>query len=95
MEDTGKRKKVLCPIERNGRTEWKLLGNAFVNKDASINVFLDGLPVNGRLHLRDWDEPPRERRVDNGQQPQQFTLRSVAGEPAMPQPARPTDDLPF
>lgn len=89
MEETSKRKKVLCPVERDGKTFWKPMGTAFVNKDASINVYLDGLPVNGKLHLRDWDEAPRERRGE----PHQFALRAVAGAPGLE--AQPAEDLPF
>jgi hypothetical protein len=37
------------------------IGVAFVNRDSSINVKLDALPVNGQLHIReqqDRDEEP-------------------------------------
>ena len=54
------KKTVLCPIERDGKTFWQRLGVAFVNRDESLNVYLDGLPVNGKLQLRDWDEPRRD-----------------------------------
>lgn len=37
------------------------IGTAFVNRDDSLNVFLDALPVNGRLHVREI-----ERRVEAG-----------------------------
>ena len=32
---------------------WTRIGTAFVNKDGSINAFLDSLPLDGRLHIRD------------------------------------------
>ncbi len=32
---------------------WTRIGSAFVNKDGSMNVFLDTLPIDGRLHIRD------------------------------------------
>jgi len=55
-------KKVLCPIERPGnKTSWLRAGNAFDNKDGSINVYLDVLPSNGRLQIRELDERDRER----------------------------------
>jgi hypothetical protein len=31
---------------------WVKIGSAFVNKDDSLNVYLDAVPVNGMLHLR-------------------------------------------
>jgi hypothetical protein len=64
LEDNSRRKKVLCPIEKNGKTlYWLRLGTAFINKDNSINVYLDAMPMNSKLHLRDWDEKD-ERRTD-------------------------------
>ncbi|MGH7898781.1 MAG: hypothetical protein ACREQQ_12560, partial [Candidatus Binatia bacterium] len=31
---------------------WVRIGVAFDNKDGSLNVLLDALPLNGRLHIR-------------------------------------------
>jgi hypothetical protein len=31
---------------------WQRVGSAWQNKDDSINVVLNALPVNGKLHLR-------------------------------------------
>ena len=51
------RKKVLCPIEgKNGKTYWIKLGSAFPNSDGSTNIYLDALPKNSRLQIRDLDE---------------------------------------
>jgi hypothetical protein len=40
--------------ESQGETKsfWVRVGVAFTNRDGSINVFLDALPVNGKLQLR-------------------------------------------
>jgi hypothetical protein len=55
-----KRFKVLCPITRKDETTyWARAGAAFVNRDGSITILLDLLPTNGKLQLRDWDEPDR------------------------------------
>jgi hypothetical protein len=61
-----KKMKVLCPISTKDekKTVWKNLGIAFENKDGSINVYLDVLPLNGKLQLRDFDE--EDRRVGEG-----------------------------
>ncbi len=32
---------------------WIPIGAAFVNKDGSLNVVLDALPIGGRMHIRD------------------------------------------
>jgi len=59
-------KKVLCPVERpDNKTSWLRAGNAFDNKDGSINVYLDVLPSNGRLQIRDFDERDRARIENN------------------------------
>jgi hypothetical protein len=37
--------KVISPVERNNSTYWMRLGTGFTNKDDSINVYLDAVPV--------------------------------------------------
>ncbi len=32
---------------------FRRIGTAFVNRDASINVYLDAVPLGGKLHIRD------------------------------------------
>jgi hypothetical protein len=39
--------------ERGDKTFWTRIGVAFTNKDGSITVQLDALPVSGRLQIRD------------------------------------------
>jgi hypothetical protein len=39
--------------ENKQRSRWVRIGAAFDNKDASINVILDALPLTGRLHIRE------------------------------------------
>lgn len=36
----------------NGSNFWQRVGSAWKNKDGSINVKLNALPVNGTLHIR-------------------------------------------
>lgn len=35
------------------RAIWTRIGSAFVNKDGSLNVFLDTIPIDGKVHIRD------------------------------------------
>ena len=35
-----------------GESKWVQVGKAFVNRDSSINVYLDVLPIDGKLHIR-------------------------------------------
>lgn len=44
----------------NAKDRWTLIGIGFVNRDDSINVVLDAVPINGRLHIRNRRvNPPR------------------------------------
>jgi hypothetical protein len=56
-------KAVYTIVERQNseKKHWVRIGNAFVNRDQSINVRLDAVPVNGQIHIRDIDEEERER----------------------------------
>lgn len=37
----------------NNRKVWLRVGLAFVNRDGSLNVRLDAVPINGQLHIRE------------------------------------------
>ncbi|MFH1810795.1 MAG: hypothetical protein ABIJ09_18780 [Pseudomonadota bacterium] len=51
------RKVVYTIIETGeGKSFWRQVGAAFVNRDESLTVLLDALPVNGRLHIREYSE---------------------------------------
>ncbi len=41
--------------EKEGRSTavWVKSGSAWVNRDSSINVYLDVLPLDGKLHIRE------------------------------------------
>ena len=63
MMVTGKRYQVFSMKERTDRgssgggekngTTWVKAGSAWVNRDGSMNVYLDVLPLDGRLHVRE------------------------------------------
>ena len=46
-------KAVFCVVERLKRKYWLRVGMAFVNRDGSLNVRLDAVPLTGQLHIRD------------------------------------------
>ncbi len=59
-EGTGKVpwKVVYTIIERGrGRRVWLRVGVAFVNRDQSLNVRLDAVPISGQLHIREAPPP--------------------------------------
>lgn len=51
-----KRMAVFSIRENRGGSVWVRAGTAFVNKDGSLNVLLDVLPLDGRLHVREAGE---------------------------------------
>jgi len=67
--DQGKMKIVYAITSReakpgNGATTprkyWSRVGVAFVNRDGSLSVKLEALPVSGELHIRDYVPPAPE-----------------------------------
>ena len=61
--------KVITPIEKkDGGTYWMRVGTGFPNKDQSINLYLDAMPFNHKLQIRemeDEDLAPRGRKRDD------------------------------
>lgn len=60
---TGKRYTVFSIKEtqsgKDGKersTVWVKAGSAWINRDGSMNVYLDVLPLDGRLHVREYQE---------------------------------------
>jgi hypothetical protein len=49
-------KNVFALTEKGERTYWTKVGVAYTNRDSSINVQLDALPVSGRLQIRSDDK---------------------------------------
>ena len=52
----GNKMKAVFTIIENDRLEkpfFRRIGTGFVNRDDSLNIFLDALPVSGKLHIRD------------------------------------------
>lgn len=39
--------------EEPAKSIWIKIGVAFVNKDESLNVVLDAIPLHGKLHIRE------------------------------------------
>lgn len=55
--------KVLTPIsKKEGGTYWVRCGSGFLNKDSSINLYLDVMPFDGKLTIRELDEEDLRRR---------------------------------
>jgi len=65
MEETTTREKkqhkaVFAIIEKpGGRSVWMKVGIAFTNSDQSLNIYLDAIPFDRKLQVRDEDVRPR------------------------------------
>ena len=53
MLEVGKRLAVFSIRKGKNGTVWVRAGNAFVNRDGSMNLWLDVLPIDGTLHVRE------------------------------------------
>lgn len=64
MEENVKNmKSVFTVIDRGqGKSIWVRVGVGFTNRDGSLNLRLDAIPVNGTLQVRPWE--PIERRME-------------------------------
>jgi hypothetical protein len=60
--NTEKQVKAVYVIRENGNggNFWTRVGVAFVNRDSSLNVVLEALPTDGKLHIRDFKERQAE-----------------------------------
>lgn len=56
MISVGKRLAVFSIRENKNGSVWVRAGTAFVNKDGSLNLLLDVLPIDGKLHVREAGE---------------------------------------
>ncbi|MFL5321906.1 MAG: hypothetical protein ACJ790_19755 [Myxococcaceae bacterium] len=91
----GKRYVVFSLFERGERrddkgnlvsgkeTIWTRAGSAWVNRDGSLNLVLDVLPLQGRLHVREQSDK-RDERPSEAQQKPQMQLEQMAA-PSMQQ----------
>ncbi|OGQ84632.1 MAG: hypothetical protein A2289_09660 [Deltaproteobacteria bacterium RIFOXYA12_FULL_58_15] len=55
--------KAVYTIREDAKSDkscWTKIGVAFVNRDDSINVQLDALPLDGKLHIREFSERPEQ-----------------------------------
>jgi hypothetical protein len=63
MAEGARMLQVYTIVEREGleKSFWVKVGACFTNRDGSLNVYLDALPTNGRLQIREkFQEPAGE-----------------------------------
>jgi hypothetical protein len=66
-EQTSKTMKVVWTVvdRGQGKSFWTRVGVGFVNRDGSLTLRLDAIPLGGSLQVREWQEPA-DRRPDPG-----------------------------
>ena len=52
--EQSKMKIAYVVTQRGTNKYWTRIGAAFVNRDGSINVKLEAVPVSGEIHVRDY-----------------------------------------
>jgi hypothetical protein len=84
-------KAVYTVVERGpGKSHWTRVGVGFVNRDGSINLKLDAIPVNGTLQVREWE--PAERFNANGERSRREAAPAAPRAQAAPAPAQASPD---
>ncbi|MBX3248498.1 MAG: hypothetical protein KF901_15080 [Myxococcales bacterium] len=77
MNEKKSHKVVFALTERQGKTYWMRVGVAWPNRDGSLTLQLDAIPISGKLQVREpevRDEAPWEpRRRPNFELPAQLT----------------------
>jgi hypothetical protein len=73
-----KMKIVYVINERDGRNYWNRVGVAFVNRDGSLNVKLEAVPVTGEMQIRDY--VPREESASSSSGAQRSNGESTYAE---------------
>jgi len=84
--------KVLAMLPKKGAgggTYWARVGTGFTNRDNSVNIYLDLIPKNFELQLREYDEEDLRKR-----DPDTTVPGFVARVPMAPPPGPTTVDGP-
>jgi len=82
MEDNSRdMKAVYTVVDRGqGKSFWVRIGVGFTNRDGSLNLRLDAIPVNGTLQVREWEPYDRKPEVSDAPLRGRPKLREPAGE---------------
>jgi len=51
---------------KDGKSKWVRIGQAFTNRDGSTNVFLDALPREGKIQIRERKKKNNNNNDSNG-----------------------------
>jgi hypothetical protein len=66
METKQPLKIVYTITERGDRSYWTRIGVAYTNRDGSLNLKLEAVPVNGTMQVREWTPRDEQPPLPNG-----------------------------
>ncbi|MDP9037421.1 MAG: hypothetical protein M3O50_21700 [Myxococcota bacterium] len=70
-------KVVWTVVDRGpGKSFWTRVGVGSVNRDGSLTLRLDAIPLNGTLQVREWE--PLDRRAESAEAPARPKLRPTS-----------------
>jgi hypothetical protein len=49
-------------VKRGDKNFWNRIGSAFHNRDGSMNIYLDALPRDGKVQIREADDREKKER---------------------------------
>ena len=77
MENRKQAFKVIYAIvdRPNGKQHWLRIGTAFANRDGSMNLYLDAVPLTGKLQMRDFILGEEHRRESSEVEPGSASAR--------------------
>ena len=71
--ESSQMKLVYAITERGERSYWTRIGVAYTNRDGSLNIKLDAVPVSGTMQVREWtrrdDATPEAQRATRSSRP--------------------------
>jgi hypothetical protein len=83
MEEQAKNMKIVwAVVERTqsgsaAKSFWTRVGVGFVNRDGSLTLRLDAIPLSGRLQVREWE--PMDRQADSNESQSRSRTRPPTG----------------
>ena len=82
MEEHTKNMKIVWAVVERTQADsatksfWTRVGVGFTNRDGSLTLRLDAIPLSGRLQVREWE--PMDRQTDSNEPPSRSRPRTPA-----------------
>jgi hypothetical protein len=82
-EQTSKNMKVVWTVvdRGQGKSFWTRVGVGYVNRDGSLSLRLDAIPMSGNLQVREWE--PLDRRAESLDAPGRPRAKPATGDDSL------------